>query len=285
MIAALALATAIVVAPPAGFVPSTANAFREGVAHVTYDRPDDHARMEGFLGPDGRWAVAPVRRATGGGLHAHEGYLRVRDGRGYKFLDPEGRTRFSLGQAYAGDVHDGRVAFQDGGMLGWNPRMGYADTAGKVVVPALYDFAGDFDHGVAVVKRGEKFGLVDRDGKLVLQIRHDFVKNAGDGLVSVTTDGRSWIADTSGQRAIARTFQGIGYFRGGRGVVGELGDPADVSTIVDKAGQAVIPPQFEAVSGFSQGLACVRIGDRASFVDRQGRVVLDLGRSASFSPN
>ena len=45
---------------------------------------------------------------------------------------------------------------------------------------------------------------------------------------------------------------------------------------IDKSGQFVIMPEFDAVGDFSEGLACVVSGDKCGFVDKAGKVVIPI---------
>lgn len=82
-----------------------------------------------------------------------------------------------------------------------NGKMGLIDLKGNEVVPFEYD--NDlmyFEDGLAVVKKGEKFGYVDLTGKVVIEIKYDEVEDVSNGKLKVRM-GEEWIClDKEGNR-------------------------------------------------------------------------------------
>ncbi|NPD46378.1 MULTISPECIES: WG repeat-containing protein [unclassified Lentimicrobium] len=74
-----------------------------------------------------------------------------------------------------------------------NGKMGLIDLKGNEVVPFEYD--NDlmyFEGGLAVVKKGEKFGYVDLTGKVVIEIKFDEAEDVNDGKLKVRM-GEKWL--------------------------------------------------------------------------------------------
>jgi len=46
-------------------------------------------------------------------------------------------------------------------------KVGYIDTANKLVIQPQYDYADSFNEGVALVEVGDKIGYIDRTGKYI----------------------------------------------------------------------------------------------------------------------
>lgn len=46
-------------------------------------------------------------------------------------------------------------------------KYGYIDTTGKIVVPPQWDYAQDFQDGIAMVMQGNKQGYIDKTGKYI----------------------------------------------------------------------------------------------------------------------
>ena len=46
-------------------------------------------------------------------------------------------------------------------------KWGFIDKFGKEVIPLIYDYAKNFDDGLAQVKKGDKWGFIDKNGKEV----------------------------------------------------------------------------------------------------------------------
>jgi len=124
--------------------------------------------------------------------------------------------------------HDNRVAVMMDG------KMGYANRAGNVAVPAVYDHAYRFSEGLAAV-----------------------VKDGGTGYV-----------DTTGRMTIAPRFESGAPFEGGLARVMQ----GDLYGFIDRTGAFVAKPQYSEASSFDgQNLAAVRRGQEIGTVDRSGR--------------
>lgn len=52
-------------------------------------------------------------------------------------------------------------------------KLGYMDASGQLIIGYQYDFIGDFNEkGIALVKKGKKFGFVNRQGTVVLPLKY-----------------------------------------------------------------------------------------------------------------
>ena len=82
-------------------------------------------------------------------------------------------------------------------------KMGLIDLNGNTIIPFEYD--NDlmyFEDGLAVVKKGEKYGYVDLDGEIVIPILYDEAKDCSNGKCEVRKDERWMILDKYGQEII-----------------------------------------------------------------------------------
>ena len=70
-------------------------------------------------------------------------------------------------------------------------RWGYADTAGRVVIPIQYDSAQSFRVGLAKVERGGRLGVVRADGKELIRPQYDTLSAIGYGLY-IAQMGNFW---------------------------------------------------------------------------------------------
>ncbi len=150
-----------------------------------------------------------------------------------RFYDRDGKVVFTLPDL-AWSVSGGAAGFYEAG------KWGFADTTGKVVLPATFERVGDLREGVAAALQGGKWGLIDRAGKWRVQPRFTWV-HPSEGLAFTSEDGKHW-----------------GY--------------------VDFDGKWVLPPIYgdpeNAASSFHGGYALVVLPDgREGWIDRTGRVI------------
>lgn len=105
-------------------------------------------------------------------------------------------------------------------------RYGYQDKSGMIVIDPLFDEAGDFQAGLALVKVGGKLGYIDTRGQAVVEPRWDELHPFKDDLARVRSGGK------------------YGF--------------------VDRSGKVVIEPRYESAGDFSDGLAPVKLGSTAN---------------------
>ncbi|MBW1808890.1 MAG: WG repeat-containing protein [Deltaproteobacteria bacterium] len=100
--------------------------------------------------------------------------------------------------------------------------FGYQDDSGMIVIDPLYDRAGPFENGLALVAIGGQSGYINVKGETLGGVLWEEVHPFIEDLARVKRDGK------------------YGY--------------------IDKSGKLVIEPQFSQAADFSQGLAAVKIG-------------------------
>ena len=104
--------------------------------------------------------------------------------------------------------------------FGDNPKLGFIDSAGKVVIKPQFDEAYPFSEGLAGIKVKNKYGFIDSAGKIVIKPQFDQVQSFREEIAAVEIKNKGW-----------------GF--------------------IDSAGKVVIKPQFNEAYSFSCGLAVV----------------------------
>lgn len=185
-------------------------------------------------------------------------------------------------------------------------RWGYADSSGKVVIPARFDAALPFANGIARVgvvneelpeieaRPNIKWGYIDERGRVLVELRYAVLRDFSEGLaVAAVLDaerperpkaGRGdrrnlkWgYVDRDGREVIPMQFLAAGDFAEGLAPVnpgggegreeGSLcGAPSNYG-YVDRTGAFVIKPQFAHAAKFENGRARVSVG-RTTYVGR-----------------
>jgi len=271
-----------------------AGQFSEGVAYVWFW--DDRQRREGVVNTDGKFTALPETNEYA--FIFRDGLARFQTPSGqerkYGYMDKTGRVVIAPQFHDAGHFSEGLAwveVLREGKWL-----HGFIDKTGKVVIEPQFVYQpGDFVDGLAKVVGQTAAGFIDREGKFRITVESE---QSGDffseGLLPVVQgdpprgvyidrDGRValeiplWQNRTAHQRALytIRRLQLAPFSEGLAPVLSfnKLG-------FMDKTGKVVIEPQFRETSGFSEGLAAVKIiGSEGHYVwgyiDRAGRFAVE----------
>ncbi|MBI4931186.1 MAG: WG repeat-containing protein [Bacteroidetes bacterium] len=121
-----------------------ANEFSDGLAFVIVDLPDMFAQRLGQKGDR-------------------------------QFIDTTGKTVFALSNDIDGILygfHNGFCRVLKLDTVDKINKHGFIDKTGKPISKLEYDDADDFEHGIALVKKGNYFGYINAEGKEIIPIEH-----------------------------------------------------------------------------------------------------------------
>lgn len=278
-----------------------ASALRFALPHASGLLPFRDGASYGFVRPSGEVAIAAVYALT---LGFSEGLAAIKGEGGWGFIDPHGEVVIAPKFAAAASFSGGLACVQLGDQTGYCdrtgafvpapttasqlgrfvggrapfrapsrtgvPAWGYLDSGGKIVVPASFDYAGEFSEGLACVQQDDQFGFIDPSGAWAIEPRFTDAGDFHEGLAAVGDNGQYGYCDTTGTAAVDFRFLLAGKFAEGMAPVGvgaKIG-------FIDREGRMVVEPQFDMAQSFSEGLAAVRIHHKWGYVDRAGRVVI-----------
>ena len=91
-------------------------------------------------------------------------------------------------------------------------RYGYQDKSGMIVIDPLFDEAGEFKAGLALVKVGGKLGYIDTQGQAVVEPEWDELHPFKDDLARVRSGGKYGFVDRSGKVVIDLRYESAGDF-------------------------------------------------------------------------
>lgn len=177
-----------------------------------------------------------------------------------------------------------------------NPRFGFVDGSGQLVIRPEFFMAQDFSEGLAGVRAEESatslWAFIDKAGKIAIPAAFDQASSFSEGLAAVETGARfepgqqvagKWgFINRSGSLVIAPQFEFAGSFA--EGLARVCKEPGAWG-FINYAGQVAIMFRYEAAGDFSEGLAAVWDGsppadDDAAppsfYIDRTGKKVLRL---------
>lgn len=224
----------------------------------------------GYLNTEGKFAIAPQFTLT---TPFSEGLAAVRQ-RFYGYIDHTGKFIIppQFEQAYG--FSEGLAEVCD-----TNHLMGFIDRSGQWVVPPRYRAFSpysNFSEGLACVATNcgptndalntqFKWGYINKKGEQVIDFNFDGASEFSEGLAAVSKKLKAdYVDEKNGKHLIPSPFSKGGY--------------------IDKTGKYVIPPQFDSVWSFSEGLARVRVAGHTmgeaskqmKFINKQGKIVFTV---------
>ena len=171
--------------------------------------------------------------------------VETNDGRG--FMDSNGRITIfqslsEWGESYCDfeDFSEGLAVVHECALDG-EPKKGYMNKLGKIVVPTEYDEAYAFKNGMGRVVKNGHYGFVNANGLLVINCSYDDAVDFSDGIGIVKQNGK------------------YGY--------------------VTKQGKLIGQINFDEALPFAYGIAKVKRDGKIGFVDKIGRCTLDSNNS------
>jgi len=154
-------------------------------------------------------------------------------------------------------------------------QWGYIDQEGGLVIPPQFDFAEDFDNGIALVEKDGTWGIIDERGNWVNR-------------ALPSSERMPWLQGSE-QRILIRA-QGKAHFIAidGRPIPGVFDDAVGFSEglasiklgnkwgFINREGKTIIAPKFDSADFFAEGKAEVKLGPATFFVDQTGRKLFDV---------
>ena len=258
-------------------------------------------RYCGFIKHDGIVVVKPIYLEA---QDFSEGLAAVQDtNKRWGFINTTGQKVFTLPTdvSQVGDFHEGLCWFRDKD----SKKVGYIDRTGKVVIRPQWDYARDFNDGLAAVgegwnmgeqmyRPGRMIGYIDHTGKVVLPVK--VTDRYGDNYKSadfscgraILHDGDSvLIIDTKGNKLFGRSYRTAGGFSEGFCTVGTAtnspcnaggGDPnlPDCEfnwSVIDTAGNIVLT---QYANRFHEGVSYLEVAENDYiYIDTTGRQIIE----------
>ena len=270
-----------------------AGQFSEGVAYVYFSQ--DGRRRDGVVDVDGKFTELPAPNNSS--FIFRDGMARFETPLGqerkYGYMDKTGRVVIPPQYSDSGHFSEGLTWFSVLKERKW--LYGFIDKTGKVVIePQFVHQPGDFVDGFAKVMGQTDVGFIDKTGSFHIKVWYEHSDaSLSEGLLALIQgdpprgvylgrDGRVafeipfWQQRTAHQRSLytLRHLQLAPFSEGLAPVLSfnKLG-------FIDRTGRVVIEPRFRETSGFSEGLAAVKIigsdGEYAwGYIDRTGRFAI-----------
>jgi len=200
----------------------------------------------------------------------------------------DGIALFSMdgGQGYLDKnlnvIGDGRLftdgnRFQEGAasVMCDNGKYGYINVAFDLVIDCIFDEAKVFKNSMAIVKRGNGWGVINKRGDYIFgPFSGVEVINTDDNMFKFKRDGKWGWLNSEGEIIIPAVYEEIMSF-----------DDRDIAPVkqnglwgyIDKNGDYVIDRQYDIAYPFFNNRAVVKIDEQFVTVDKNGMIDLRTG--------
>jgi len=123
---------------------------------------------------------------------------------------------------------------------------------------------------VAVIKTDGKYGFINYKGKVIIPATFDYARDFQEGLAPIEINGKTGYMNIKGQLVIPATFDEGTWFSEEFAAVKQNNKWG----YINKSGQTVIPFQFEDADEFSDGLATISKDKTCAYIDKTGAIVI-----------
>ena len=157
-------------------------------------------------------------------------------------------------------------------------KWSYYDYAQAKTILSGYEDASSFANGIAAVKKNGKWQLINTEGATVSKASFEDVKLHGSGdylyddVMVAKQNGTYGLYDVKGNALCDFRCKDADAFYGDWIA---YQDDAGKWGFVNRKGEVVISPAYEAAKSFSNGLAAVRIGEGWGFINASGKCVIE----------
>lgn len=156
-------------------------------------------------------------------------------------------------------------------------KWGYIDAKGKLVLPAIYEEAGDFqDNGLAIVRVLDKSGVIDAKGYLIVKPKYDTIQPFSEGRAIVNDREGNKVIDESGKEITEKAYSVMHpeYNEGRVSAAIEDEQGQYLYGYLNKRGKEVIPLIYLSASEFKDGKAIVKTKEGIfQLIDLTGKVL------------
>ena len=156
---------------------------------------------------------------------------------------------------------------------------GYINTKNEWVIPPTYQYAFDFQQGLARVKKGRNYMYINLKGEPVIQdfdnyVIQNYVIEPSDNtyIVGVRKECKYMVYDLNGN--LLDTYDGFINNWSGNAIFGVK--KRGKWGYIDGYGKVIVPFEYEEVNNFSEGLASVRKDGKWGYINPKNEIVIPI---------
>jgi hypothetical protein len=253
-------------------------AFKEGMAIFSTNNTSSHPAY-GFINRSGHIVIPEVHKKISS---FSDGFAMMIEptSLAYSFINKQGQLAFGRHFEEVKPFSEGMAA------VNVNGKWGYIDTSGQMVIKPQFESVRSFHEGLAFVQNKEFFGLkrrtsaIDNMGRVVFDLDIDCflsktenpedgefcISNFYDGLALWNSPWSLPLAYVDHKGAIALHpplgIITLGIFREEVAVF----EAAEKYGVMDKTGQIIVEPKFDAIGVSREGLLLVKVKDHYGYI-------------------
>jgi hypothetical protein len=129
-----------------------------------YQLPMLKAGKKGLLSMDGKELIAPQYDEIVAGT---SGFFQVKKGNLWGIIDRQGVVRLPIAQTQIKPTPDGFIAVKNG-------RYSYYNDRCEPLFPGEWEYADEFEDGLAAVRQNGKWGYINRSGTIAIPYQFDY---------------------------------------------------------------------------------------------------------------
>lgn len=165
-----------------------------------------------------------------------------------------------------------------------NQKFGFIDSTGKVIIPAVFNYADDFSEGLAAARADGAYGYIDERGQFVIRPAFEQASAFWNGHALVYNKKEMYFINKKGKKTIRGI--GIGMSKLSNGFA-EISTKSGKVGLIDTSGKLVFDTIFHSIGSFRQGVAVFTrlVGPdeikESAVLDRTGKIIVPFGAYSS----
>lgn len=120
-----------------------------------------------------------------------------------------------------------------------------------------------------------KYGFADKNGNIIIDYIYDYACNFNDGIAFVSKNGKTYFINSSGSvafRSASMPYTCIEPFSCGRALICQNNKYG----FINMSGRITIAAEYDNALSFSEGLSAVCKNGKYGFIDTKGNIVIDF---------
>ena len=126
-------------------------------------------------------------------------------------------------------------------------------SSNDVVIPAQFERAGNFEDGIAVVKKRGKYGSINKVGEVVVEFIYDHFSTFDGGVARVMVDGKWGLINKRG-RMVSLMYDKLEDFNN---YMLAFVRKENKWGAIDKTGREIVPCKFDRLWDINEGMVQV----------------------------